>query len=72
MSRLGIEAGLAGQSTGSARLLETATSFAERTQAALEGLGTASNLLALTGLGAGVVATFLSSLMVEKQEQGSR
>ncbi len=49
----------------SARLLASARTCAQRAQLSLEGLGCVSNLLALTGVGAGLVASFLTGLMID-------
>ena len=53
----------------SARLLASAHSFVQRVQLCLEGLGSASNFLSIGGVGAGLVASYLSSVMIES---GSR
>jgi hypothetical protein len=49
----------------STRLLASAHSCAQRVQLSLEGLGCVSNLLLLTGVGAGLVASFLSGLIID-------
>jgi hypothetical protein len=46
-------------------LLASAQSCAQRAQLTLEGLGCVSNLLVLTGVGAGLVASFLSGLVID-------
>ena len=48
----------------SARLLASACSCAQRLQVFLEGLGAASNVLLLTGVGASFVASYLSHLTI--------
>lgn len=47
------------------RLLASAHSCALRAQLSLEGLGSASNLLLLTGVGSGLVASYLSGLKID-------
>jgi hypothetical protein len=68
MSRASVAVGF-GESpksrTTAARLLASAQSCAQRAQLSLEGLGCVSNLLVLTGVGAGLVASFLSELMID-------
>jgi hypothetical protein len=49
----------------SSRILPIALSCAQRIQLSLEGLGSASNLLLLTGVGAGLVASVLSGLTID-------
>jgi hypothetical protein len=47
----------------SARSLASASAWAQRLQVSLEGLGAASNLLLLTGVGASFVVSYLSGLI---------
>ncbi len=49
----------------SAKLLGSACSCAQRVQLSLEGLGGASNLLLLVGVGANFLASYLSRLTAE-------
>jgi hypothetical protein len=63
MSRLGMEAGQPCGATS--RALSTALSLAQRTQLALEGIGSASNLLVLTGVAAGLAGSFLSRAAID-------
>src|ERR1700680_1109804 len=49
----------------STRLLESAHSCAQRMQLSLEGLGCVSSLLVLIGVGGGLVASFLSGMMID-------
>jgi len=68
MSRQRIEAaprGSALSKIATPRLLTTAYSCAHRTQLALEGLGSASSVLVLSGMAAGVIASFISGAAVE-------
>jgi hypothetical protein len=51
--------------TSTTGLLASAQSCAQRAQLSLEGLGCVSNLLVLTGVGAGLVASFLSGLVID-------
>ena len=53
----------------STTLLASAQSCAQRAQLYLEGLGCVSNLLVLTGVGAGLVASFLSGLMIDGEDR---
>ena len=48
----------------STQLLASACSCAQRLQVSLEGLGAASNLLLLTGVGASFVVSYLSGLII--------
>jgi len=50
----------------SIRLLASAHSCAQRVQLSLENLGGASNLLLLTGVGTGLVVSFLSGLLIDR------
>ena len=69
MSRVNFASGF-GESPGSqltaTRLLTSALSCAERVQLSLEGLGSVSNLLLLTGVGAGIAASYLSGVIIDK------
>jgi hypothetical protein len=47
-------------------LLASAQSCAQRLQLSLEGLGGVSNILLLTGVGAGLVASFLEGAMMDR------
>ena len=49
----------------STRILASAHSCAQRVQLSLEGIGSASNLL-ITGVGAGVVASYLTGLIIDR------
>jgi hypothetical protein len=51
----------------STRLLASAHSCAQRVQLSLEGLGGASNLLSLTGVGLGLAASYLVGAMIERE-----
>jgi hypothetical protein len=68
MSRLDAAKGL-GESLRSrivsTQLLTSACSFAQRLQASLEGLGAASNIILLSGVGANFVASYLSGLTMK-------
>jgi hypothetical protein len=46
-------------------LLASAQSCAQRLQLSIEGLGCVSNLIVLTGVGAGLAASFLSGLVID-------
>jgi hypothetical protein len=50
----------------STELLASAQSCARRLQLSLEGLGGVSNVLALAGLGAGLVAARLAGAMIDR------
>ena len=50
----------------STKLLASAQSCAQRLQLSLEGLGGASNLLLLTGVGAGLVVSSLTGMMIDR------
>lgn len=56
----------------STRMLGSAHSCAERVQLSFEGLGSASNLLLLAEVGAGVVASCLSGLITDRGLGGFR
>lgn len=68
MPRTANAAGFGGSQTSqtaSTRLLSSAHSCAQRAELSLETLSSASNLLLLVGVGAGLVAAFLSGLMID-------
>jgi len=74
MSRMEVEAGRGApplSGVPSARLLTTATDLARRAQSTLEGMGSASSVLALTTLGAGMVATLLWRFSADKERRTS-
>jgi len=54
------------ESSRSTRLLASAHSCAQRLQLSLEGLGGVSNLLALTGVGTGLVISCLTGMMIDR------
>jgi hypothetical protein len=70
MSRVNIATGF-GESPkaqlASIRLLASAHSCAQRVQFSLEGLGGASNLLSLTGVGLGLAESYLVGAMLDRE-----
>jgi len=69
MSRVNIAVGF-GESPRphftSTRYLASAHSCAQRVQLSLESLGSVSNLLLLTGVGAGLAVSYLSGLIMDR------
>jgi hypothetical protein len=73
MSRVNVAVELGGPRSPvvSTRLIASAHSWAERAQSSIEALGGASNLLLLlTGVGLGLVASYLTGAMAEGDAQG--
>jgi len=69
MSRVNVAAGFGEwprSPTVSTKLLESAYSFAQRLQLSLEGLGGVSNLFLLTGVGAGIVVSCLTGVIIDR------